>query len=97
MLIWSLYDSSISGVDLVYGRSGCCCPGFIVGFGLCKAGQGFPRLDISHCGTLYLAPNDTDVYFMFLLFQYSPVQGYVRRRIEAKLINWPFSPLRLAS
>ena len=23
--------------------------------------------------------------------------GYVRRRIEAKLINWPFSPLRLAS
>ena len=24
-------------------------------------------------------------------------QGYVRRRIEAKLINWPFSPLRLAS
>ena len=24
-------------------------------------------------------------------------QGPVRRRVEAKLINWPFSPLRLAS
>src|SRR4029434_9259592 len=28
---------------------------------------------------------------------FSTDQGYVRRRIEAKLINWPFSPLRLAS
>ena len=31
------------------------------------------------------------------VFFVCPHLGYVRRRIEAKLINWPFSPLRLAS
>ena len=35
--------------------------------------------------------------WLLSFFLLEPVQGYVRRRVEAKLINWPFSPLRLAS
>ena len=43
-------------------------------------------------------PGLLGLLFVYILF-YLPqiIQGYVRRRIEAKLINWPFSPLRLAS
>ena len=41
------------------------------------------------------------IHLFIYLFSYGPDNppylGYVRRRVEAKLINWPFSPLRLAS